>query len=225
MAGVTAEQAHRFARERGVSRPLYLLAWIVMVPLLRLYFRVRISGAQHLPKHGAAIIVPNHKDFWDAFFVAIATRRHVRFMTASETLRGVHGYFLVRLGAFPVKRGQSDDDAVETARIILSQGGLLALFPEGTTIPDAETVGEPHQGAARLALELRDVVLCRRRINRPWAESGWASSYVLIGHPGVASTAAGEGRESLPGGGPKADQPVPAVLRCRERQPHAPRTR
>jgi len=147
---MTTEQAHRFARERGVSRPLYALARVVLALFLRLYFRVRIFGGEHIPRQGAAIIAPNHKDFWDAFFIALATRRPVRFMTASETLRGVHSGLLVRLGAFPVKRGESDQEAVETARVILRQGGLLAVFPEGTTIAAADVLGPPHRGAARL---------------------------------------------------------------------------
>ena len=151
---MTCEQAHRLARERGASGLLYLLARLALVPLLRLYFRVRISGAEHIPKRGAAIIAANHKDFWDAFFIALATKRHVRFMTASETMCGTPGPLLVRLGAFPVRRGESDQDAIETARVILRAGGLVGVFPEGDTIATADVLGAPHRGAARLALEL-----------------------------------------------------------------------
>jgi 1-acyl-sn-glycerol-3-phosphate acyltransferase len=59
----------------------------------------------------------------------------------------------VRLGAFPVRRGQADADALETARVILNKGGLLALFPEGTRVRDPDQLGHPHRGAGRLALE------------------------------------------------------------------------
>ena len=57
------------------------------------------------------------------------------------------------LGAFPVRRGSADADALETARVILRQGGLLSLFPEGTRVRDRDGLGEPRRGAARLALE------------------------------------------------------------------------
>jgi 1-acyl-sn-glycerol-3-phosphate acyltransferase len=63
------------------------------------------------------------------------------------------GRVLVRLGAFPVRRGEADAEALETAREILRQGGLLALFPEGTRVREADELGEPKRGAARLALE------------------------------------------------------------------------
>jgi 1-acyl-sn-glycerol-3-phosphate acyltransferase len=150
---VTNEEAHRLAREKGVSRPLYALVRGVVVPTFRAYFRMHIEGAEHIPGEGAAIVAPNHKSFWDSFFIAACTRRHLRFMGKTELFEGRRGRLLVRLGAFPVRRGQADADALETARVILRQGGLLALFPEGTRVRDPEGLGEPRRGAGRLALE------------------------------------------------------------------------
>jgi 1-acyl-sn-glycerol-3-phosphate acyltransferase len=150
---VTNEEAHRLAREKGVSRPLYALVRALAVVFMRLWFRLRIVGAERIPREGPAIVAPNHKSFWDAFFVAAATRRHVRYMGKSELFQGPWGRLLVRLGAFPVRRGESDAAALETARAVLRQGGLLALFPEGTRIRDPESLGLPRRGAGRLALE------------------------------------------------------------------------
>jgi 1-acyl-sn-glycerol-3-phosphate acyltransferase len=150
---VTNEEAHRLAREKGVSRWRYALVRGIVSPLFRLYFRMHVSGAGCIPSEGAAIVAPNHKSFWDSFFIGVCTRRHVRFMAKTELIQARYGKLLVRLGAFPVRRGQADEDALETARIILEQGGLLALFPEGTRIRDPDNLGHPRRGAARLALE------------------------------------------------------------------------
>jgi 1-acyl-sn-glycerol-3-phosphate acyltransferase len=151
---MTNEEAHRLAREKGVSRPLYALVRGTLRPLFRVYFRMHVSGAEHVPKEGAAIIAPNHKSFWDSFFLGIAIpRRHLRFMGKTELFEARRARLLVRLGAFPVRRGESDADALETAREILRQGGLLALFPEGTRIRDPDELGNPKRGAGRLALE------------------------------------------------------------------------
>jgi 1-acyl-sn-glycerol-3-phosphate acyltransferase len=150
---VTNEQAHRLAREKGVSRPLYAFVRALLAPFLRIWFRMHVSGAEHIPAEGAAIIAPNHESFWDSFFIAVCTRRHVRYMAKTELIEARWGRLLVRLGAFPVRRGKSDADALETARVILEQGGLLALFPEGTRIRDPEELGHPKRGAGRLALE------------------------------------------------------------------------
>jgi 1-acyl-sn-glycerol-3-phosphate acyltransferase len=150
---VTVEEAHRLARQKGASRPLYALVRSIVVPFMRVWFRLRVDGAENVPKEGAAIVAPNHKSFWDSFFIGAATRRHVRFMGKRELFEGPWGRVLVRLGAFPVRRGQSDEEALETAREILRQGGLLAMFPEGTRIRDPEELGSPRRGAGRLALE------------------------------------------------------------------------
>lgn len=147
------ERAHRRARERGVLDPLYACVRFFVAPLLRAWFRTRISGGEHIPASGAAIIAPNHKSFLDAFFVGIATRRRVRFMAKSELFKGPLGWLFLRLGAFPVLRGEADAEAMETARTILEQGGLLVVFPEGTRIEDAHALGSPHHGAGRLALQ------------------------------------------------------------------------
>ncbi len=150
---MTNEEAHRLAREKGVSRPLYAFVRALVAPFLRIWFRMHVSGAGHIPESGAAIVAPNHKSFWDSFFIAVCTRRHLRFMAKTELVEARYGRLLVRLGAFPVRRGSSDEDALQTARTILEQGGLLALFPEGTRIRDPEELGHPKRGAGRLALE------------------------------------------------------------------------
>ena len=153
MSTRSLERAHRRARERGVLAPLYSVVRFLVAGVLRVWFRVRISGAEHIPDAGAAIVAPNHKSFLDAFFVAIATRRTVRFMVKSELLRGPLGWLFLRLGAFPVRRGEADAEAMQTARLILEQGGLLVVFPEGTRVEDAHALGAPHHGAGRLALQ------------------------------------------------------------------------
>ncbi len=153
-APVTNDEAHRLARGKGVSRPLYALVRALLVPFLRIWFRMHVSGAEHVPAEGAAIVAPNHKSFLDSFFIAACTKRQLRFMAKTELIEARYGRLLVRLGAFPVRRGESDADALETAREILRQGGLLALFPEGTRIRDPEGLGHPRRGAGRIALEM-----------------------------------------------------------------------
>jgi 1-acyl-sn-glycerol-3-phosphate acyltransferase len=147
------DRAHLNARERGVLGPLYALVRLLVTPVLRGWFRVRISGTDHIPATGAAIIAPNHKSFLDPFFVGIATRRHVRYLAKTELFKGPLGRLLLGLGAFPVRRGEADAAAMQTARLILEQGGLVVVFPEGTRVEDPDALGSPHHGAGRLALD------------------------------------------------------------------------
>lgn len=147
------DEAHAFARERGVVRPLYALVRVLLTPSLRLWFRLRVSGAEHVPAEGAAILVANHKSFLDTFFLALGTRRHIRYMAKAELFRGPLGALFLRLGAFPVRRGEADQDAMDTASAILGQGGAVAIFPEGTRVDEPDALGAPRHGAGRLALK------------------------------------------------------------------------
>ena len=144
---------HARARERGVSRGLYAFARLLLTPLLRGWFGLHVDGREHLPAEGAVIVAPNHKSFIDAFFVGMASRRPVRFMAKSELFHAPLGALLVRLGAFPVRRGEHDTDALESARAILRQGGVVVVFPEGTRVQDPDALGAPHHGAGRLAID------------------------------------------------------------------------
>ncbi len=146
-------KAHAYAREHGVSRRLYAYVRSLTVVVLRLWFRVRVSGREHIPAEGPAIIAPNHKNFLDAFFVGVATHRHVRYMAKVELFKGPLRPLFLHLGAFPVRRGEGDARAVETARTILKGGGLVVVFPEGTRVEAPDALGAPHHGAGRLALE------------------------------------------------------------------------
>lgn len=145
--------AHQIARERGINPLVYRLVRLIFVPVLRAFFGLRITGAEHVPAIGPAVIVPNHKSFWDAFFVAVPLKRRVHFMGKAEYFHGWRGRLFLALGAFPVKRGESDAEAIETARAILARGDVLALFPEGTRVRDPDSLGTPRRGAARLAIE------------------------------------------------------------------------
>ncbi len=149
---LTNEEAHRIAREKGVSGPLYLLVKYVAAVILRVVCGFTATGKENVPTSGPVVIVPNHKSFWDPFFVAIVLRRPVHFMGKAEHFDGPMARTFLRLGAFPVRRGASDAEALETAGAILRRGDALALFPEGTRVRE-EGLGTPKRGAARLAIE------------------------------------------------------------------------
>jgi 1-acyl-sn-glycerol-3-phosphate acyltransferase len=152
-SSLAEHRAHAYAREQDVSRPLYAFVRLQATVVLRVWFRVRVTGAEHVPADGAAIVAPNHKNFLDAFFVGIAVRRHVRYMAKVELFKGPLGWLFLRLGAFPIRRGEADAEALQTAHEILAGGGLVVVFPEGTRVEEPDALGSPHHGAGRLALE------------------------------------------------------------------------
>jgi 1-acyl-sn-glycerol-3-phosphate acyltransferase len=150
---MTNEEAHALARERGTSRLIYGLARIVLTPIAAVWYRFKVTGAEYVPVDGPAIIAPNHKSFYDSFFIGLATKRHLHFMAKTELFEGKSAPLLSGLGAFPVRRGTADPDALETARLHLEAGRVLALFPEGTRFRDPDSLKAPRKGAGRLAIE------------------------------------------------------------------------
>jgi 1-acyl-sn-glycerol-3-phosphate acyltransferase len=150
---LTNEEANALSRKRGTSW-VYELARIVLTPIAAVWYRLRVTGAEFVPAEGPAIIAPNHKSFYDSFFIGLATKRHLHFMAKTELFEGKKtARLLSGLGAFPVRRGTADPDALMTAQVHLEKGRVLAMFPEGTRHRDPATLREPRRGVGRLAIE------------------------------------------------------------------------
>jgi glycerol-3-phosphate dehydrogenase (NAD(P)+) len=147
------ERAHQVARERGVNPIVYWIVRAILQPFFHLYFRIGRVGREHIPTHGPVLLVANHRSFSDPFLIGICLRRPLRFMAKKELFdKRWKARILLALGAFPVNRGESDELAMETARIILEGGGAVGIFPEGTRVRPGP-LGQPKRGAGRLALE------------------------------------------------------------------------
>jgi len=123
--------------------------------LVRLLFAPQVLGAERVPAEGAALLIANHRSLSDGLFQATACPRPLRWMGMAELFRSpLQARFILALGAFPVRRGSGDTEAIATARGLLEQGQAVAIYPEGKLhFRSPEPVGEPHSGAGRLALE------------------------------------------------------------------------
>src|SRR3954451_24482983 len=141
------------ARSRGVNPIVYWLVRAVIQPFFHLYFRLSRIGREHIPQEGPVIFASNHRSFLDPFIVGTLVRRPIYYVAKKELFRHrITAWFLNSLGAFPVDRGASDPEMLETARQILARGDALVIFPEGTRIRPG-TLGTPKRGVGRLALE------------------------------------------------------------------------
>jgi 1-acyl-sn-glycerol-3-phosphate acyltransferase len=113
------------------SRIFYKFGWLVVVPILRLYTRLTVSGREHLPD-GAYIIAPNHRSYLDTPFVGAIGWRRFRFMGKQEMWKNRYfGWIFSALGSFPVNRGSADREALKRSIDVLLAGDPLVLFPEG----------------------------------------------------------------------------------------------
>jgi len=130
-----------------------LLSW----PVLKFVFRYRARGVEHLPRSGGYVLAAGHVSNLDPWPLGMALfpRRFLRFMAKSELFWFPLGLILRGAGAFKVRRGQRDDEAIRTAEQLARDGHVIAMFPEGTRRRKGlrkKWQPEAHSGAARIAL-------------------------------------------------------------------------
>jgi 1-acyl-sn-glycerol-3-phosphate acyltransferase len=134
-----------------------LLGFLSYLPTLLLY-RLRWRGREHVPRTGGFVLAANHNSNFDpwALGLPLFPRRYLRFMGKSELFNPVLGPIITAGGAFPVRRGERDLQAIETAVSMCRQGHVVVMFPEGTRRKKGlrkKYEARPHTGAARIALE------------------------------------------------------------------------
>lgn len=131
-------------------------AWLVAATrpfgqvLFRSVFRMRVHGAEHVPREGAVLLAGNHTGFLDGPLVYVFSPRPATFLAKSELFVGPLARALGWLGQVPVHRGRPDRTALHTGLQVLADGGALGVFPEGTR--GTGTLEEVADGLGWLAL-------------------------------------------------------------------------
>lgn len=135
-------------------------------PALFPYARFTVTGVEHVPADGPAIIVANHRSYFDVVAMAVMlarTGRVVRFLGKREVFDApVIGQLASALGGIPVDRATGSDAPLRAAAEALEAGDVVALMPQGT-IPRGVAFYEPRLkgrwGTARLAAATRAPVV------------------------------------------------------------------
>ena len=138
--------------------PFYNLVAVVSWPILYGLFRLRSEGREQLPQEGGYVLASNHVSSLDPWPLGLPIwpKRFLRFMAKSELYWWPLKYFINGAGAFPVRRGERDVVAIDTAVRLAREGYVVAMFPEGTRRMKGlvkKHEARPRSGAARIALE------------------------------------------------------------------------
>lgn len=197
---------HRYTRERGVNWALYLVIRSIFTPVFLVWFRLSRRGRSHAADvDGGLIVAANHRSFLDPFVIGagLPWRRPMNYVAKIELFeKRWQGWFLSRLGALPIRRGQSDGDAMTTARMVVERGGTVCIFPEGTRTRSG-SLSTPKRGVGRLALQTGAAVVPiavhgTEQVRRGWrirprkviVRLGTAVSFDRVERPSPAMAAA-----------------------------------
>jgi glycerol-3-phosphate dehydrogenase (NAD(P)+) len=170
---------HERTRARGVNSLVYWpVRWVIGTCIL-VFFRLRRLGREHIPE-GGVVLAANHRSFLDPFAIGCCIGRPIYFVAKQELfMNPVVGWFLNCLGAFPVRRGDADEESVHTALTLLERGSAVVVFPEGTRVR-AGSLGAPKRGVGRLALQSGAPVVPIAITGSERAREGWKIKPVKV---------------------------------------------
>lgn len=128
-----------------------LVSYLLVFPVFRILFRGSTAGKHNVPSQGALVVVANHGSHLDPPLLGHALGRPVAFMAKAELFNvPLLGAVIRACGAYPVRRGASDREAIRSATSCLEQGWATGVFLDGTRQQDGR-VNAPLPGAALLA--------------------------------------------------------------------------
>lgn len=133
----------------------------VTMGVYKLFYNFHIEGAENIPQDRALVIASNHRSYADPVILTMPMKKPVTYMAKEELFKNkLFGWFITKLGAFPVKRGTGDMQVIDDAVAILNSGRHLVIFPEGTRSKDGK-VGKGKTGVAMIAAKSgADVLPC-----------------------------------------------------------------
>ncbi len=137
----------------NITDGVWFVGRLTIAPVARVFSRLRVYGRDRVPRTGGLVVACNHFHWLDPAALGAACPRTLYYMAKIEAHRvpGL-GQLIRAFGTFPVRRGESDRDAVRTMRQVVKEGKALGLFVEGTR-QRSGVPGAVQPGAAMVALQ------------------------------------------------------------------------
>ena len=138
---------------------LYSILRLLSAIILKILFRFKAKGLEHIPKRGGFILASNHVSYLDPIAVGVACPRKLNYMAKKELFcTPLASRFFSAINVFPVKRDSADLSALKEAMRRVRRGEPLVLFPEGSRRFDGAS-HEPYSGIGFLAAKLNVPVI------------------------------------------------------------------
>src|SRR5919202_5151126 len=134
---------------------IYPLGCHVIMPFF--FGQLKVTGQENIPRTGPVILAPTHRSRWDALVIPYAagkpvTGRDLRYMVSEDEIKGIQGWFIRRMGGFPVNTRHPGVGSFRHSLELLRNGEALVIFPEGDIFRDGR-VQPLKPGMARIGLQ------------------------------------------------------------------------
>ena len=162
----------------------YSFIKVFIYVLAKIFLRLEISGTENIPLNGPVVIASNHVSLLDPPIIGVASSRKIHFMAKQELFVTIIGSIYRTLGAFPVRRGAADRNAIKYGIDLLLAEKVLAIFPEGTRSKNGQ-LGKAEPGALMMAGKARAVIIPTAVSGTNLRSSGriWPKVKVKFGKP------------------------------------------
>jgi 1-acyl-sn-glycerol-3-phosphate acyltransferase len=139
--------------EYGRDYPFaYRFLWWLLVPLIRVYWRIRVSGRSHLPRRRGLIVASNHWSGVDPIMVCAAFWRPVHWLAKVELVKSLKiAWFFRAAAVIPINRDAPEHEPFERAASLIKRGAVFGIYPEGTRSVDGRLY-RGYTGVARIAM-------------------------------------------------------------------------
>jgi 1-acyl-sn-glycerol-3-phosphate acyltransferase len=138
----------------GEGGRFYRVVRAVLGAIYRALIPMKVTGLEHLPRHGPVILAANHISFFDTVVLMFSVPRRTYFVGKAEYLDSwTTRRLFPAFGLIPIERAAARQAmaALGVAAGVLEQGHVLGIYPEGTRSRDG-LLHRGHSGVAQLAL-------------------------------------------------------------------------
>ena len=136
---------------------LYPLGSKFVLPLF--FDKIQVTGQENIPENGSVIVAPTHRSRWDALVIPYAvgklvSGRDLRFMVSSNEVKGLQGWFIRRMGGFPVDTERPGMESLCHTVDLLREEEMIVIFPEGGIFRQPK-VQNLKRGVALISLQVQ----------------------------------------------------------------------
>jgi 1-acyl-sn-glycerol-3-phosphate acyltransferase len=162
-------------------------AWLFGRPffgaLVRTFTPMRVYGRDRIPANGPLVLCFNHFSWLDPWALGSVVPRTVYYVAKQEAHdHPLIGPFIRFFGTTPVRRGESDREAIRMMREVVRRGDTLGMFPEGTR--QEREPGPLRSGAAMIAVQEQVPVVCGAiHGTQDWKLGNWHPVSIAFGEP------------------------------------------